>query len=59
MLFRSAPARELTWDELQEKYMDCAKQAPRISTATAAAVFKSLRVLNTLDDVRTVSRQLH
>ncbi len=54
-----APARELTWDELQEKFMDCAKQAPRISTATAAAVFKSLRVLNTLDDVRTVSRQLH
>ena len=54
-----APARELTWDELQEKFMDCAKQAPRISSATAAGVFRKLRALHTLDDIRTVTSQLH
>ncbi len=53
-----SPSRALTWDELREKFMDCAKQAPRITMATAEAAFNDLRALNTLSDVRTISNRL-
>jgi len=54
-----APARALTWDELREKFMDCAKQAPRIDDATAAAAFDGIRTLDTVDDIRAISGKLH
>ncbi|MEQ1772963.1 MAG: MmgE/PrpD family protein [Burkholderiales bacterium] len=54
-----APARELTWDELREKFMDCAKQAPRITIAAASAAFDHIRVMNTVGDIHTISSQLH
>jgi len=53
-----SPSRALTWDELREKFMDCAKQAPRITMATAEAAFNDLRALNTLSDVCTISNRL-
>jgi 2-methylcitrate dehydratase PrpD len=54
-----SPSRALTWDELQEKFMDCARQAPRISTANAAAAFTTIRALDRADDVARVVAQLH
>jgi 2-methylcitrate dehydratase PrpD len=54
-----APSRELTWDEMRVKFMDCAKQAPRIATADAKAAFDSIRALETLDDIRSISNKLH
>jgi len=54
-----APSRELTWDEMRVKFMDCAKQAPRIATAHATAAFDAIRTLETLDDIRTISGKLH
>ena len=54
-----SPSRALTWDELQEKFIDCAKQAPRISAANAAAAFAALRALDRADDVARVTAQLH
>ncbi len=54
-----SPSRELTWDELREKFMDCAQQAPRITTADAAAAFSSIRALGKVDDIRTISNRLH
>lgn len=54
-----APARELTWDELQAKFMDCARQAPRISSANAVAAFDAIRSLGAVNDVRSVIEKLH
>ena len=54
-----SPSRELTWDELRAKFMDCAKQAPRISEAQASAAFAAIKVLDRADDVSKISAQLH
>lgn len=54
-----APARELTWEELQEKFMDCAKQAPRISEANAASAFASIKALDKADDIAHITALLH
>jgi 2-methylcitrate dehydratase PrpD len=53
-----APARELTWDELQEKFMDCAKQAPRISDAKAASAFAAIKSLDQTKDVWRITGML-
>ncbi|MGY8959488.1 MAG: MmgE/PrpD family protein [Alphaproteobacteria bacterium] len=54
-----APARELTWDELQEKFMDCAKQAPRIGDAKAASAFAAIKSLDQANDVSHITALLH
>ena len=54
-----SPSRELTWDELRAKFLDCARQAPRISSAGAEAAFASLRNLQSVADVGAVTQQLH
>jgi 2-methylcitrate dehydratase PrpD len=52
------PKRELTWDDLRAKFMDCAKQAPRISSASAEAAFADIRNLAALNDVGVITRRL-
>jgi len=54
-----SPSRALTWAELEEKFMDCAKQAPRISTASAAAAFNAIRQLRDAADVRGITEKLY
>ena len=54
-----SPSRELTWDELRAKFMDCAKQAPRVSTANAEAAFAAIRHLRSVGDISTITQQLH
>ena len=53
------PSRELTWDDLHAKFTDCAKQAPRISSAAAEAAFADIRNLAVLKDVGIITRRLH
>ena len=54
-----SPSRELTWDELHSKFMDCARQAPRISNASAEAAFAAIRTLQSVADISAITRQLH
>ena len=54
-----APARELTWSEVQEKFMDCAKQASRISDAKAISAFAALKALDQAEDVTRITALLH
>lgn len=54
-----SPSRALTWDELRSKFMDCAKQAPRISNASAEAAFAAIRNLQSVADINSITQQLH
>jgi 2-methylcitrate dehydratase PrpD len=54
-----SPQRELTWDELREKFMDCAKQAPRIGEAKAGEAFASIKTLDRVGDITRVTALLH
>ena len=54
-----SPSRELTWDELHSKFMDCARQAPRISNASAEAAFAAIRNLQSAADINAITQQLH
>jgi 2-methylcitrate dehydratase PrpD len=54
-----SPSRELTWDELRAKFLDCAKQAPRIAEAQAGAAFAAIRTLDRVDDISPVTALLH
>ena len=54
-----SPSRELTWDELQSKFMDCAKQAPRVSDANARAAFAGIRTLDRAEDISRITALLH
>jgi 2-methylcitrate dehydratase PrpD len=53
-----SPSRELTWDDMRAKFMDCAKQAPRIAETDAVAAFNAIRTLETLPDIRSISAKL-
>ena len=52
------PSRALTWDELHAKFLDCARQAPRISTANAEVAFGDIRNLAALSDIGVITRRL-
>ena len=52
-----SPSRALTWDELHSKFMDCAKQAPRISNASAEAAFTAIRNLQSVADINSITQQ--
>ncbi len=54
-----SPSRALTWDELHEKFRDCARQAPRISDATAEAAFAAIKNLPAVADIHSITRPLH
>jgi 2-methylcitrate dehydratase PrpD len=47
------PRRELTWDDIAAKFMDCAAQA-RIDLAKAERAFDILKCLETCMDVGEV-----
>ena len=54
-----SPSRELTWEELQAKFMDCAKQAPRITEGQASAAFTALKTFDCIEDISRVTALLH
>lgn len=54
-----APSRELTWDDLHAKFMDCAKQAPRITDAKAREAFAAIQSLENVSDIGEIHTLLH
>jgi 2-methylcitrate dehydratase PrpD len=53
-----SPARELSWDDLRQKFSDCARQTQRVSDAKAQEAFEAIRRLEELDDIGTLIEQL-
>jgi 2-methylcitrate dehydratase PrpD len=53
-----SPARELSWEELKAKFMDCARSAPHTNEARAEEAFEAIRGLERSTDVRTLIDQL-
>jgi 2-methylcitrate dehydratase PrpD len=49
-----SPSRELSWDELHGKFMDCARSAQHVSQPHADEAFESVRALERSADVRTL-----
>jgi 2-methylcitrate dehydratase PrpD len=48
-----APSRALTWDDLEAKFSDCAREAPKLSSANAEAAWGALTTFEKIEDVRT------
>jgi 2-methylcitrate dehydratase PrpD len=48
------PQRELSWDDLRAKFMDCARQSQRIQEKSAGQAFELIRKLDRLDDIGQV-----
>ncbi len=53
-----APGRELTWNDLQRKFIDCARQSQRIGEGKAAQAFATIQKLDELDDIGTLIEML-
>ena len=47
--------RELSWDELSEKFIDCARHSRRITATHAEDAFTTLRKLETIDGIAQVT----
>lgn len=50
-----APARELSWDDLRGKFMDCIGQSQRISEAAANEAFEMIQQLEQVEDIDLVT----
>ncbi len=46
-----SPARELSWNDLHAKFMDCARQSQRVSENAANEAFEAIRKLEQIEDV--------
>ena len=53
-----SPARELTWQDVREKFFDCARHSRRITEAAAEKAFSTLRELETIDDIAQITDTL-
>ncbi len=53
------PKRELSWDDLRGKFLDCARQSDRVTDRSAAEAFETIRDLEKADDVGKIVRLLH
>jgi 2-methylcitrate dehydratase PrpD len=49
-----APARELTWEDLRSKFMDCARHSTSVTEARAQQAFVSIQQLEALRDIGAV-----
>ena len=49
-----SPARELTWDDLRGKFMDCARSARSIPQMRAEQAFAAIQNLESASDIREV-----
>ena len=47
-----SPARELTWDDLRGKFMDCARSVRSIQEARAEQAFAAIQSLESAPDIR-------
>jgi 2-methylcitrate dehydratase PrpD len=53
-----SPTRDLTWDELRTKFMDCARQSRRITQDAAGRAFEAIRNIENADDIGSIVRLL-
>jgi 2-methylcitrate dehydratase PrpD len=53
-----APTRELSWDELRAKFIDCARYGGRVSDAAAGEAFARTRDLDRADDIAKLTALL-
>ena len=53
-----SPQRELTWDDLREKFMDCARHSGHVAQAPAAKAFEAIQMLEGRKDIAEVTRLL-
>jgi 2-methylcitrate dehydratase PrpD len=53
-----SPQRELTWDDLREKFMDCARHSGHVAEAPAAKAFEAIQKLEGSKDLGEVTRLL-
>ncbi|MEO7727345.1 MAG: MmgE/PrpD family protein [Burkholderiales bacterium] len=53
-----APERALSWDDLREKFADCARHSGSIAEKAAHAAFDTIRRLEKVDDITTVTSHL-
>ena len=49
------PQRELSWEDIHAKFMDCAGQSQRVSGHDAGAAFEAIRKLEQLPDIRQIA----
>ena len=54
-----SPARELTWDELHRKFLDCARASNRIAPPRAEEAFEKIQRLEELGDINELVTLLH
>ena len=54
-----SPTRDLTWDELRTKFMDCARHSRRITQDAAGRAFEAIRNIENADDIGSIVRLLH
>jgi 2-methylcitrate dehydratase PrpD len=50
--------RELTWDDLHEKFIDCARHSKRVTDISAEKAFENIRRLETVNDIADITRLL-
>ncbi len=53
-----SPQRELSWDDLHEKFMDCARHSKGVKDASAARAFAALQKLEDSADIMEIARLL-
>jgi len=46
-----SPGRDMSWDDLRAKFMDCARQSRRITPDAAGRAFEAIRKLEQADDI--------
>jgi len=54
-----SPGRDMSWDELRTKFMDCARQSRRITQDAAGRAFEAIRNIENADDIGSIVRLLH
>jgi len=45
------PKRELSWDDLRGKFLDCSRQSGRVTEKSAGDAFEAIRALEKTDDI--------
>ena len=50
--------REMTWDDLREKFVDCARHSRHIDDAAAGKAFEAIQKLDSIKDIAEVTRLL-
>lgn len=53
-----SPTRELTWSDLREKFIDCARHSRRVAEVPAIKAFEAIQTLEDVEDIAEVTRLL-